>query len=417
MALFVITICLSLAAIIIAVGTPWQLFSIPLGLFCLYRGRKQAFIINPYYLVMPTFLSYAFYTTKMGRYILTPLSTEGNILIILCISSIIAGFVFIEQLDIKPILNKRYNENFYIILLIGLIPAIASIILVGNPMAMEGEDALDAKSKFTLPLIGQLAYFLQASIVVACKNNQSKKIILSTTVGIIVSLMTLTKTAMLMTALFITVGFIRFKPDILYSSALKPIKKYAWLIIPAILIAGFIFNNAVRKEASGNTRSFISSEKPELISENTDLAQGLYLNYLYFCSSWGNMQYNLNYNHADGAGANTFAQFGKKLGVKVDVVPKKQPSYLNTHSFITDFYLDFGFFGAIVASFVLGCVIFYCYKRFGLSNDALLLSFYALISYATVMLFFSNHFTIGYLLNYFITFGGYYMAMHRFKLK
>ena len=90
-----------------------------------------------------------------------------------------------------------------------------------------------------------------------------------------------------------------------------------------------------------------------------------------------------------------------------------QPAFLNTHSFITDFYLDFGYFGAMLASFILGCIIFYCYRKYGLSSDALLVSFYVLISYATLMLFFSNHFIIGYLLNYYITFGGYYLLMRK----
>lgn len=400
--------------IILEIGTIWQLAAIPFILICLWRGRKQSFIVNPYYLVIPTFISYALYTPLMGARILTKLQINGNLLIIACLLAIILGFITIEACNRRPILNKKYNENFWVILCIGLIPTVASLILVGNPMSMEGENVLEAKSKFTLPIIGQLAYFLQASIIVACKNNRSKQIIFSIVLSTIIAFITLTKTAILMTVLFIGIGLIRFRPKILRSAIFEFINKRGTIIIPIILVVGFMFNNSVRKEAAGNHTGYILKERPVLITSRSDFAEGMYLNYMYFCSPWGNMQYNLNRNHNEGDGANSFAQFGKKLGIKLEGTKKMQPSYLNTHSFITDFYLDFGYIGAVIASYILGCIIFLCYRRFGLSNDALLLSFYALISYATVMLFFSNHFTNGYLLNYFITFGGYYLVMHRF---
>lgn len=352
-----------------------------------------------------------------GIRILTSLTTEGNLLIVSCMIAIICGFLTIEGIHRKPVNNKSYNENFWVILGIGLIPTVASLILVGNPMSMEGEEMLDAKSKFTLPLVGQLAYFLQASVIVACKNNNSKQILYASLLSIAVAFISLTKTAMLMTALFLFIGLIRFKPEVLQSKSMKVIKSKAWIIVPVLLIATFVFNNSVRNNASKYKINALNRETPVLIQSRTEFTEGMYMNYLYFCSPWGNLQYNLLYNQDNGDGANTFAQFGKKLGIKTDVVKKKQPSYLNTHSFITDFYLDFGYIGAIIASYVLGCIIFLCYRRFGLSNDALLLSFYALVSYASVMLFFSNHFTIGYLLNYFITFGGYYWIMSKLKFK
>ena len=83
------------------------------------------------------------------------------------------------------------------------------------------------------------------------------------------------------------------------------------------------------------------------------------------------------------------------------------PTFLNTHTYITDFYIDFGYVGAIIASFILGCLIFFFYKKYGMSNDPLLIGFYVLIAYATFMMFFSNHFVNGYLLNYFITLVGF----------
>lgn len=410
--------CILLTAFIYAFGSIWQLLSIPFIVFCLWRGSKQQFMLNPYYLIIPMFVSYGLYTTKMGHKILTTLTLDGHSLIGLCFVALILGFCVIENISPAPVKKSRYNENFGVIMAIGLLPTVLALILVGNPMAMEGDALTEGKSKFSLPIIGQLSFFLQASIIVACKNNKSKEIVWSCVLSIVVAVITLTKSLMVITLLFIVVGFMKFRPKIQQSRVFKQIRKYAWIIFPIVLISGFIYNNSIRATASGQKVGYyLKKENPELLVNQGSLTQGIYLNYLYFCCNWGNLQYNLNKNHNEGNGANTFAQFGKKLGIDVKPAKKIQPAYLNTHTFITDFYLDFGYIGAVIASFALGCIIFYCYRKFGLSNDALLLSFYTLVAYATIMMFFSNHFIIGYLLNYFITFGGYYFLMHRFKFR
>lgn len=415
--LFFGILCACLCAAILLYGSAWQLSAVLFIIISILCGRREKQLLNPFYLVIPMFISYGLYTTKMGHRILTTLDLNGHLLIICSFAALILGFLTIKMTKWKPILVKNYNESFGTVMIIGLIPTIVSLIIIGNPMTMEGEGVLEAKNNFVLPGIGQLAYFLQASIIIAAKNNNSKQLWVAIGLSLIVTIISVTKTMMLMTVIFMTVAFVKFKPDILKSTVAKVLKKYVWVLLPGIILGAFMFNNSVRKEAAGNERSYVKLEKPELFHSNSDLAQGLYMNYLYFCSPWGNMQYNLNRNHKHGDGANTFAQFAKKVGVELDVVEKKEPAYLNTHSYITDFYLDFGYIGAIIASYVLGCIIFFCYRRYGLSNDAMLLSFYALICYATVMLFFSNHFIIGYLLNYYITFGGYYLVMHRFKLR
>lgn len=414
--LYIAFIILTGAIFLILNGAYLQICMIFIVLLCILKGKKQQSLVNPYYLLIPTCISYLLYTSKMGHVILMPLSNSTHILIILCISAIFISFVLADNLKIHPVKKTTYNENFFLIMIIGLIPTVVSVLIYGNPLGMEGEEALEAKQNFTIPIIGQLQYFLQASIIVACKNNNSKQIIFSFLISLFVAVISLTKTAMLVTVLFTLIGFLKFKPRILYSKKIKILRKYAYIIVPALLIFGFIFNNTFRRVAQSSNLDYVESLRPEILSDKSELSQNMYLNYLYYCSPWGNLQYNISYNHSHSNGNNSFAQFAKKLGITLEPAEKIQPSFLNTHSFITDFYLDFGYFGSILASFILGYIIFFSYRKYGLSNDPLLLSFYALISYATVMLFFSNHFIIGYLLNYYITFGGFYLIMHKFRI-
>lgn len=408
---------IGLAAFILRFGQAWQLCSIVFIIYCLYRGARQPNFFNPYYLFIPTFVSLALYTPHMGPRLLTPIAANGAAIILACTAAVVLGFRCMELRKLKPVTTKNYNENFKVIFLIGLLPAVISFVLIGNPMAMSGDDLMEAKDKFTLPLVGQLAYFLQAAIIVACKNNRSKQIMLSIAACVLMSIVAVTKTGMLVTALFVIVGLNRFKPDILHNKYFRKLVRTAWIWLPVLLIAGFIFNNSMRREASGEDEfKYVKRGQSEIVDHKSQFAAAMYLNYMYFCSEWGNVQYNLDHNHNDGHGANTFNQFAKKVGVELHKARKMQPAMFNTHTFLTDFYLDFGYVGAPIASFLLGAIIFCCYRRFGLSNDALLISFYALVAYATVMMFFSNHFIIGYLLNYFITFGGYFLLMYGFKI-
>ena len=168
----------------------------------------------------------------------------------------------------------------------------------------------------------------------------------------------------------------------------------------------FMYNNNIRHDATSKKKmSYVESSSSNLWGK-TNLFQNLFLDYVYYVQPWSNLNYNIERNNNEGSiGGNSLAQFGKKIGIDTNARKKIQPFFFNTHTFLTDYYLDFGIVVAVFVAFLLGILIYTCYVRFGLSDDPLLLSFYILVAYATIMMFFSNHFNNGYLLNYFITFG------------
>lgn len=387
-------------------------------LLTISKGRKQKLFFNPYYIFVSTIISYFLYSHSIGGIFLSDLGLDTQILIILCLYAVFCGFVTGEFLKVKAIISGNYTENFYFVFIVGVLPSLIAISLYGNTLDMSGEELLESKEKMSIPFFGQFAYWLPASIIIACKKNVSRWIVIATVASFIVALMSVTKTGMLIALMYLTIGLYIFNPDILKHRFVILIKKYSFIVLPVFIISFFIFNNSLRHEASSDLEmSYVEKSNSKVWSSTYEFGQGMFLNYLYYCSPWSNLDYNIRKQHKKGYGSNTVAQFAHLLRLPEHRVEKLNPTFLNTHSFITDYYIDFGFFGAVIASYVLGIFIFFCYRKFGCSDDPLLLSFYILVAFATFMLFFSNHFNQGYLLNYFITFVGYSSISRKLKLK
>lgn len=373
---------------------------------CFKMAKNSSYWYTPYNLFMVTIFSYIFYWDELGGIYMDKLSTATRLFTLSGISAVVLGFVVCQSMRKKRIMVGRLNENFYLVFVIGLLPTAISYMLYGNIASLEGEELLEAKEQFSLPVIGQLSYFLPASFVVACKKNNAKMIIISLFFSFIAALLTISKTALLLSLIFFVIAVTRFSPTIMNSWIYKIINRFKFIVIPCLIIAMFIYNNNKRHDAGSDSDMVFVENSSSAVWRTDVFSQNMFLNYCYFVQPWSNLNYNIEHNKKEGSfGGNSFAQFGKKLGINTNPRTKIQSTFFNTHTFLTDYYLDFGYVLAIIVSFLVGVLIYTCYVRFGLSDDPLLISFYILVAYATVMMFFSNHFNNGYLLNYFITFG------------
>ena len=378
---------------------------------CIIRGIAQKYIYNPFIILIPTLISFLLYIPEWGGYFFPNLCTLTQSIIAFSFIALFLGISFGINHNISPLIRGYEKESIGIMMGLGLINTIFVIAFYGNVLALSGDALLEAKEGTDIPIIGQLAYFLPASIIVACKRNNTKLIIFTIAISLFAAIITVTKTSILVSFFYILVGFLRFKPDILNSKIGYYLRKYAIIWLPILIIYMFSNNNSIRSDAQGGEISYFERSNSSISSEyQGDLAESLFLNYLYYSSPWGNLDYNIRNNHKRGYGVNTFAQFGKRFGIDVKTVKKIEPTFLNTHSFLTDYVIDFGAIGAVLASFVLGWLIAFCYCRYGCSDDPIWISFYSLISFATFMLYFSNHFNNGYLFNYFLSFGTYYLC-------
>lgn len=384
-------------------------FVVLLIMYSVNKGIQDKRWFSPYFILLVTLVSFLLYFHELSPLMFMDLPASTLFMICGSFVALIFGFTVIRSFGIKPVkVPDNYSENFWIAFWIGIIPTLIAYYMFGNVYSMENDKMLEVKEEMSLPVIGQFAYFLPASILIACKRNNTKLIVLALISTFAAALFTLTKTSIVIAVVFMLIGISVFKPSLTENKLVRQIRKYIFLVLPFSFLLLFSFNNTTRHGDSADTMSFIEQGGSSL-SASGGIAQNMYLNYLYFCNPWSNLQYNVKNNHVHGNGRNTFSQFGKKIGIDIDKVQKICPSVINTHSFLTDYYIDFGIIGSIIASFFLGCVIYFLYRKFGLSNDPMLLAFYGLICYATFMLFFNNHFNDGYLINYFITFGLYYL--------
>lgn len=408
--------------LLLALSIAFQSFSkfcvLIIMFFFLKHGHCQEKLYNPFSIMSVTCLSYICYYAPIGGIYMNEISIDTEVLVILCLFALFLGMYVVSKRRISFINIGDRSVNFWFVFWVGALPTMIAIYLFGNTLDMSGEDMIEAKEKMSLPFLGQFAYWLPTSILVACKKNNSKYIVCALLASLYVALVSVTKTGMLMACLFFYIGVSKYNPDIMEFKIVKKLKKYALVWSPILIILYFSYNNDIRHTASSNRdMEYIESSGTTLVNNVNDTNQGLFLNYLYFCSPWSNLDYNVKYNHRRGYGKNTFGQFAHLLRLEDKRIIKINPFFLNTHTFITDFYIDFGYCGAVVASFLLGCLIFYFYKKYGLSNDPLLMGFYVLISYATFMMFFSNHFTNGYLLNYYISLVGFSYLTRKINLK
>ena len=382
-----------------------KMFAWVLLMFCFSKTRKSEYWFSPYYLFMVTIISYILYWAELGGIYMDELSWSTRFYALSGITAVVIGFTCCQRIVRRPIRVGNMTENFFLVFFIGLLPTAISYIKFGNIASLDGEEMLEAKEQFMLPVVGQLAYFLPASIVVACKKNNTKLIIISLIFSFLAAFLTISKTALLLTLVFFIIAISKFQPDIIHTRLFRQIDRIKFVVIPVLVFGMFIYNNNKRVVASGNEMSFVESSFAAMWGTD-NIAQNMFLNYCYYVQPWSNLNYNIENNHSSGSfGGNSFAQFGKKLGFSTHPKPKMQSTFFNTHTFLTDYYLDFGFYIGVIICFLIGIIIYFSYVKFGLSDDPLLISFYILMAYATIMMFFSNHFNNGYLMNYFITFG------------
>lgn len=401
--------------VVLAIYVGWaQAYTMLLIYYCVIEGKKQSHFLNPFYLLTLTLFSFVIYNEEIGGIFMMPLSDEVKWMIVGSFTMVIVGLKVGTNFTTRAKKVGCYVENYWVIFWVGLIPTLLAVYLYGNVLDMSGDAMMDAKEKMVLPGLGQLLYFLPASIIVACKKNNTKLIILSTTMALWAAYLTVTKTAIMVVMVFLLVGLISFRPSIVENKVAKFFRAYAVILVPVFLLYTFMGNTTKRLDATNVSTNSIQKAESTL-KYDSDFADGMFSNYLYLSAAWSNVEYNVVHNKVTGDGRNTIWQFARKVGVDYDKTEKIEPFTFNVHTYITDWYLDFGYFGPIVMSLFLGMFVFFCYKKFCLSDDPLYIAFYAIVAEATLMMFFSNHFNGGSVLNYFITFIGYSFFARTFK--
>lgn len=362
--------------------------SAPLIMLLLWLGLRSTQMVNPYLLFIIAPLSTILYSTAVSPVFLPELDNYTQFVILMGLYSYVIGLMCVQP-NKRRLVSRSANYSFLAIFIIGLIPHLAGIAVTGLPILSENVRA--ARDAYLLPFIGQFVIFLPLSILIAFKRQSRYLVLLSTSVAMALSVASATKFLILFTALFIIFGYIRYEGrNLLY---IKPI--YLILLSAASLPLAFNFVFNVRDV--GDQTVFLWTS---LIYFNYDLldqnAQYTYLPYLYLTTPISNFAYVVEVQPELTLGARSIFPVAAVLQLDgfltLEPRPIRMPQF-NTHTFITDFYIDFGVPGVMIMSLLLGVIVKITFLTAHASRDVMAEGAWVCVGFASFMLFFSNHFT------------------------
>lgn len=246
-----------------------------------------------------------------------------------------------------------------------------------------------------------ISYLLYAGIACAWKSKSKIFIIFAYTLWLLSIISRFNKSIFLSMGLVTILSFQR-----LYAKDERQKKKvYFWTII-AIVIMIFIAFPLKTFVQTGNqlTLDGISSaiisyfQDGDTYYDTTIKFDGpnvLKLPYMYLVSAWNNVQYVMETQSSHTFGLwliKPLLSWFQLDGLFADAYFLKPYSSFNTFGYVTVLYKDFGMWGSVVGSLMLGLFISKIYIKFITSNSPFDVACYAMTAQATLEMFFSNHF-------------------------
>ena len=356
----------------------------------LYLGKKAPTVINPYYLFLSTPMSLMLYNYKYSEFFLSPLVGKTLVVITLAILFFIFGLYSYKH---KRKIKIKDDVSFWTIFILGVLPFLIGIIKVGIPILSDNPDLI--KARFFIPIIGQFTVFLFLSMIIAFKRKSRILIYLSLIANVIFNILLVTKFSMGLLGILLIFCILKYS-DIRFTKKLTFI--LTLILIPSVL---FLFSLFGSIRNSTNTEYHWQSE---IKFENLFLdKQGsiLYAPYFYLVSPWTNVDYNIQ--QSNGKDHSRLLTLNPIISVlQLDQYFKKEEKLIknqpwNTHTFLIDFYLDFGVLGVLFLPFFLGRAVKYIYNNSIYRQNTIDDMLWVYFAFATFMMFFSNHFTsVGY---------------------
>lgn len=377
----------------------------------LYRaGCKDKDIFSPYFLFMLVPLSIMLYWTKISSYYLPELPLSTRISIFFGCAAFYLGLTvrrhkfaasYLQQ--VKPVIG--YSLLFTLAL--GILPYVISTMVLGTLPILAKTNVDELKNQFQLPVIGMFFLFLPLAILIAREQGRLFKSVCL--LAILLSLVNAAKFDVIFMAFVIMFAIVGHQIQV--SRTLKTRIITASLAILILLPLLFEQNYNMRSGETMDMRYDYLISSDRMHDAIPVAAFRVVQPYFYFVSSWANFDFCIQHVETYRYGLMTMRPFISlfRLDYLIDVDYTKEvlnPAF-NTHSFLTDYYYDFGYLGLVVLPFLLGIVVSWIYRRSRSSNDTVLHAEYAVCGFAVVMMFFSNHFSAGYPVIAFVLFEAY----------
>lgn len=363
---------------------------------CIYKGRREKYLFNPYYFFAITPLSLLLYIEAASPYYLIELNQGTWNTAILNISMFIIGLSILKSNN-KSMLdsNIRYKDKYrnkdlifhtMILLVLGLIPTMFSIAL-GFQSFISGNFYAMKEFANSMPLTSVFKLFKYPAIACAIKSKNKKTIVVTLILCILAILVNFSKfeIVLFMVTFVITINK--------YSSRKRKENRrlIALIFIGALVLLWSFSYYDLMRSGYDSASYFLEANR---VSKS--LNKKLVLPYLYLTTPWTNLQYVMETSKSYTYGLWMLKPFLgyfqlDNLFVKQYELVPMVPAF-NTFSYITILFKDFGILGSGVVSFLLGLMIKKIYNVFRESTSPFLTAVYSLNSLAVLMMFFSNHF-------------------------
>ena len=370
---------------------------IAISFYVIFKGIKQKFLLNPYILFALTPITLLIYDVNVSSHYLNELNQSTYNLCFYNFICILLGYAFANKYRFRTKVGYSWSigdilsadscsKHAYKLLFMGLYPTIYGCITgIGHLISMDLNGT--KQSIGSAPLASVFQLFLYPAIICAIQSRKKKTIFITIVALAISVLLNFSKTTLVMLAVSVLL--------VMYNQSVLQKKN----IINVILIGGvalilfyysFDFYNSIRHDY--DTKKYFSD-----LGYVGNIKQSWFLPIMYLISPWGNLQYvmNTSVSHTFGLWAIKpflgYLQFDSFFATQYSLTPMY--SAFNTFSYISCFYRDFGFIGSGAESFILGYFIMRIYTLFLEHRESPFINaIYALNIYATVMLFFNNHY-------------------------
>lgn len=365
------------------------------GIFCIFRGIKEDYIINPYILFTIVPVSLLMYDITVSKHYLVELRSDTYNLAIYNTVMVLLGFSVggCVKFHYGNVWEKgEYQDESHLsrhgirLMFLGLFPTLYGCVFgLGHLVSLDLNSLKAVVNSMPLSSIFQL--FLYLGLMISLKSKDRKAIILSIC-GIAISvIINFSKTTVVMASICLLIFFYDL------SQSNRKVRKYFIISVISALVlvfASFTIYNNIRFDYDIN-------EYFDNLGYVGNVSNNLFLPIMYVISPWCNLQYIVDTTTSYSSGLWIlkpflgYLQLDQNFGNAFELVPRF--GAFNTYTFISVYYRDFGFVGSGICSFVLAMYIMYIYKlKRKFADSPYVSTIFALNMYATVMMFFNNHF-------------------------
>lgn len=375
-------------------------------LFCIvgytfFKALSDSFLFNPYLFFALTPISLMIYDVGVSEHYLIELEQNTYNLVFWNFLCLLAGFALAKKYRVtigkkefvskwagtNTLSSKELSKHAWILIGLGMLPS-----LYGCLKGMEYLLSLQLYSLksvvVSMPLSSVFQLFIYPAVICAIFSRNKKTIFSVISLAVFSVAVNFSKTTIVMLSVTVLIAY--------YNSVAKASRRkktaFVLLLCAALVFFYFSFDIYNNMRHDYDTNKYFSS-----LGYIGNISENWFLVVMYLISPWANLQHIVHTTQAHTWGLWAIKPFlgYLQLDTALENIYSLVPLHtaFNTYTFISPFYRDFGFWGSGLESFILGIYIMRVYKLFKDNKKSPFVnSINAMVAYATVMLFFNNHF-------------------------